>query len=82
MIGLFVRPQTQRERNVVRFSEAVCEEERCVTILKTAVCRLETRYANKHLLKNTKNAPCKESYDGAPQVTQCGVNLVNLSLSY
>ena len=27
MIGLFVRPQTQRERNVVRFSAAVCGEE-------------------------------------------------------
>ena len=37
MIGLFVRPQTQRERNVVRFSAAVCREERCVTTLKTAV---------------------------------------------
>ena len=37
MIGLFVRPQTQRERNVVRFSAAVCGEERCVTTLKTAV---------------------------------------------
>ena len=36
-IGLFVRPQTQRERNVVQFSAAVCEEERCVTTLKTAV---------------------------------------------
>ena len=37
MIGLFVRPQTQRERNVVRFSAAVDGEERCVTTLKTAV---------------------------------------------
>ena len=37
MIGLFVRPQTQRERNVVRFSAAVSGEERCVTTLKTAV---------------------------------------------
>ena len=26
MIGLFVRPQTQRERNVVRFSAAVSGE--------------------------------------------------------
>ena len=37
MIGLFVRPQIQRERNVVWFSAAVSEEERCVTTLKTAV---------------------------------------------
>ena len=28
MIGLFVRPQTQRERNVVLFSAAFCGEER------------------------------------------------------
>ena len=28
MIGFFVRPQTQRERNVVWFSAAVCGEER------------------------------------------------------
>ena len=37
MIGLFVRPQTQRESNVVRFSAVVSGEERCVTTLKTAV---------------------------------------------
>ena len=36
MIGLFVRPQTQRERNVVRFSAAISGEERCVMTLKTA----------------------------------------------
>ena len=29
MIGLFIRPQTQRERNVVRFSAAISGEERC-----------------------------------------------------
>ena len=49
---------------------------------RSVCCRLETRYANNHLLKNTKTAPCKQSYNGAPQVTKCGVNLVNLSLSY
>ena len=37
MIGLFVRPQTQRERNVVRFSAAVSREECCMMTLKTAV---------------------------------------------
>ena len=35
--GLFVRPQAQRERNVVRFSVAVSGKERCLTTLKTAV---------------------------------------------
>ena len=29
MIGLFIRPQTQRERNVVRFSAAISGKERC-----------------------------------------------------
>ena len=29
MIGLFIRPQTQRERNVVRFSAAISGEEHC-----------------------------------------------------
>ena len=33
MIGLFVRPQTQRERNVVWFSAAICGKELCVTML-------------------------------------------------
>ena len=49
---------------------------------KRLCCTLETRFANNHLLKNSKTPPCKESYNGAAQVTKCGVNLVNLSLSY
>ena len=40
MIGLLVRPQTQRERNVVRFPAAVCGEKRCVATLKTAVWQI------------------------------------------
>ena len=46
MIGLFVRPQTQRERNVVRFSAAVSREERCMMTLKTAVQQTSIREAN------------------------------------
>ena len=46
MIGLFVGPQTQRERNVVRFSAAVCGEKRCVT---TRLCK---RHAYNKLLFN------------------------------
>ena len=39
MIGLFVGPQTQRERNLVRLSAAVCEEKRCVTTLERRLCK-------------------------------------------
>ena len=46
MIGLFIRPQTQRERNVVRFSAAVSGEERCVTTLKTAVQQTRRCFAS------------------------------------
>jgi len=36
VIGCFDLPQTQRERNAVQFSAAVCGGECCVTPLKTA----------------------------------------------
>ena len=38
MIGLFVRPQTQKERNVVWFSAAICGEDHCLTTQRTADC--------------------------------------------
>ena len=36
-IGLFARPQTQKERNMIRFSAALCGKEHRVTTLKTAL---------------------------------------------
>ena len=61
---------------MVRFSAALRDD------TKNGPCsRLETRYAKNHIFKNTKTPPCKESYNGAAQVTQCGVHLANLSLS-
>ena len=50
MIGPFIRPQKQWERNVVRMWAAVCGEKRCVTRQRTAARETRSRHVYRHCL--------------------------------